>query len=228
METDARDYLYATSLIGIVLATTTALLLAIEGQLAATLGAYAVIVIFVLALLFYGGFTALLLAVVARWRPLVEGDYAKDHAQFTLWKVQHVVGELGKVALVPFFPVFARAAFYSLFGAQVGKQVAVAGKLLDPRLVILGDGCVLGEGCIVAAHTMIEGRFILRAVRVGPGATVGVGSILMPGVNIGAGAVVLPGSVLKAGTEVPARETWGGVPARRIKSAADSIYEPPS
>jgi acetyltransferase-like isoleucine patch superfamily enzyme len=135
--------------------------------------------------------------------------------------VQHVVSELGKVALSVFFPVFARPAFYALFGARVGKQVAVAGKILDPRLTVLEDDCVLGEGSIVTSHTMAQQRFILRRVRVGKGATVGVGCILMPGVKIGPGAVVLPGSVLKADTEVPAGEIWGGMPAARIRAAVD-------
>lgn len=219
METDAKDYLYSASLIGVVLATTAVSLMAIDAWLASALGAYTPIAMFILFVLAYGGFTALLLTIVSVWFPLVEGDYAKDHPQYTLWKVQHVVGELGKLALLPFFPVFSRAAFYSLFGARVGKQVAVAGKILDPRLIVLEDGCVLGEGCIVASHTMVQDRFILRAVHVGKGATVGVGSIVMPGVKIGAGAVIFPGSVLKAGTEIAAGETWGGVPAVCLKDA---------
>lgn len=219
MKTDARDYLYSASLIGVILATTAVSLVAIEAWLAPALGAYTPIAMFILFVLAYGGFTALLLGIVSARFPLVDGDYAQDHAQFTHWKVQHVVGELGKVALSPFFPVFARAAFYSLFGARVGKQVAVAGKILDPRLVVLEDGCVLGEGCIVASHTMVQDRFILRAVHIGKGATVGAGCIVMPGVKIGAGAVILPGSVLKTGTEIAAGETWGGVPAVCLKDA---------
>ena len=220
METDSKDYLYSTSLIGLVLASTAVSLAAIEPWLTSALSAYAPIAMLILSILAYGGFTALLLAIVSASFPLIEGDYAKDHQQFTLWKVQHVLGELGKLALAPFFPVFAWAAFYSLFGARVGKQVAVAGKILDPRLTVLEDGCVLGEGCIVASHAMAQERFILRAVHVGKGATVGAGCIVMPGVQIGAGAVIFPGSVLKAGTEVAAGEIWGGVPAVRIRIAA--------
>ena len=34
-----------------------------------------------------------------------------------------------------------------------------------------------------------------------------------------ADAVVLPGSVLKAGTQIGNGETWGGVPALRLKAA---------
>jgi acetyltransferase-like isoleucine patch superfamily enzyme len=221
METDSKDYLYSGCMIGLILGVTALLVGAIQSFVAAYLGPYAAIALFFLFAFTYGGITVLGLAALAAWLPLRPGDYATDAPQFTLWKVQHVVGELGKVALSLFFPVFARPTFYAFFGARVGSQVAVAGKILDPRLTVLEDGCVLGEGCIVTSHAMVKGRFVLRQVSVGEGATVGVGSLLMPGVAIGAGAVILPGSVLKADTKVPARETWGGVPAVRLKGATD-------
>lgn len=224
MQTDAKDYLFSASLIATALAATALLLAGMQESLASILGPYSAIALLILFAAIYGGSTVLLLAMLSAWRPLREGDYAMDHPQFTLWKVQHVVGELGKVALSPFFPVFVKPAFYSLFGAQIGARVAIAGKVLDPRLTVLEDGCVLGEGCIVTSHTMVQDRFVLRKVWVGKGATVGVGSILMPGVKIGPGAVVLPGSVLKADTVVPAGELWGGIPAIRISGERRSEH----
>ena len=219
MRTEAGDYLYSAALIGMVVAATASALWVAEPWLRAALGSYAAIGMLLLFAFGYGGFTALLLAVVSSWLPLREGDYPTDDPQFRRWKVQHVVAELGKAALSLLFPVFARASFYVVFGARVGRRVAIAGKIIDPRLTVLEDDCVLGEGCILTSHAIVKNRFVLRAVRVGKGATIGVGSILMPGVSIGAGAIVLPGSVLKAGTEVPSGETWGGVPAVRISPA---------
>lgn len=219
METDSKDYLYSAALLGPTLAGTALVIAAVQGWLVALLGPYAAIALLLLLALSYGGLTTVVLAVFSAWRPLHEGDYALDHPQFTAWKVQHVVGELGKLALSLFFPVFARAAFYALFGARVGRQVTVAGKILDPRLTILEDNSILGEGSIVTSHAMSKDRFLMRIVRVEKGATVGVGCILMPGVRIGAGAVIVPGSVLKAGTEVPPGETWGGMPAVRIRAS---------
>lgn len=221
MQTDAKDYLFSGSLIALVLAATALVLWVVDGLLLPLLGAFAGIVLFAASALAYGGLTAILLGLLSVRFPLREGLYNLDDPQFTLWKVQHVVGELGKVALSLFFPVFARAGFYALFGASVGKQVAVAGKILDPRLTILDDRCVLGEGCIVTSHAIAAGRFLLRAVHVGKGATVGVGCIIMPGVRIGAGAIILPGSLLKADTAVPPGETWGGMPAVRMRAAPD-------
>lgn len=43
------------------------------------------------------------------------------------------------------------------------------------------------------------------------------GSVVLPGVTIGEGAVVAAGAVVNC--DVPDGETWGGVPARRLKSA---------
>jgi len=217
MDTDASDYVYTVALIGLILSATVSLLWLAQGWLQAVLGPYFSIGLLFLFAILYGAFTALLLAAISALLPLREGDYAMDHAQFTLWKVQHVVGELGKVALSVFFPVFARPAYYALFGARVGSHVAVGGKIIDPCLTVLEDGCILGEGCIVTCHAMVSNRFILREVRVGKRATIGVGCIIMPGVRIGAGAVILPGSVLKADLEVPAGEIWGGIPAVRVR-----------
>lgn len=219
METSAKDYFYSGSLIGLVLAATVLILWAVHGWVESIFGAFSALVLFVVLALTYGGLSAALLAVVSACFPLREGEYTLDDPQFTRWKIQHVVGELGKVALSLFFPVFARQAFYGIFGAKVGRQVAVAGKIIDPRLTVLEDNAVIGEGAILSSHAMTQGRFVLYAVHVGAGATVGVGCILMPGVHIGAGAVVLPGAVVKAGTQVPAGEIWGGVPAVRQKVA---------
>ena len=221
METDAWDYVYSSALISLVLAATVSVLWVAQAWLQSVLGPYLAIALLLLFALLYGGLTALLLAAVSVWLPLREGDYAMDHPQFTLWKVQQVVGELGKAALFVFFPVFIRPVFYALFGARVGARVAVGGKIVDPRLTVLEDGCILGEGCIVTSHAMVRNRFILREVRIGRGATIGVGCIVMPGVVVGPGAVVLPGSVLRANTQIPEGEIWGGSPAVCVRNAPE-------
>lgn len=226
MKTDVRDYLYSLGLSGLILSAAILLTASVQDWLTPLMGPYSAIGLFFLFALAYGGLTAISLALLAVVLPLRPGNYDTDDPQFTLWKVQHVVGELSKLALRLFFPVFMRQAFYALFGACVGKNVAVAGTILDPRLTTLEDRCVLGEGCVVTSHALSNDRFILRRVCVCRDATVGAGCIIMPGVTVGPGAVVLPGSVLKAGTEVPADETWGGIPAQRIRTATTGSRSP--
>jgi len=217
VKTDLKDFVASFFLILISLSGAVSLLLALQDWLVATTGPYAALVLLVVFALTYGCLTALVLAAVSFVWPLRVGDYDSTHPQFTLWKVQHVVGELGKLALLPFFPVFARPLFYSLWGARIGKFVAVGGKVIDPRLTVLEDGCVIGEGSLLTSHAMTKDRFILREIHIGAEATVGAGSILMPGVRVGAGSILLPGSIVRAGTVVPPGQVWGGVPAVRVK-----------
>ena len=58
---------------------------------------------------------------------------------------------------------------------------------------------------------------------VGEGAVVGIGSVPMPGACIGKYAVVAPGAVVPPGTNIPAHEMWGGIPARKIKELGHGI-----
>lgn len=220
MKTDYKDYLLSTLSIGLTLAITALALALVQDTLFKALGPlYAPIAVLALFLALYGGVSVLLLALLDRAMPLRPGSYRLNHAQFRLWKLRHVLTALAKAALTPFFPVFMRQALYALLGVRVGKQVAVAGTLLDPTLTVLENGSVVGEGAIIACHAMARGRFLLRGVRVGRGATVGGGALVMHGVRIGAGAVILPGALVTADTEIPAGEVWGGMPAVCVKPA---------
>ena len=50
--------------------------------------------------------------------------------------------------------------------------------------------------------------------RVGAGASIGAGAIILPGITIGTGAMIGAGAVVTR--DVPAGETWAGNPARRL------------
>ena len=98
MKTDLKDFVASFFLILISLSGAVSLLLALQDWLVATSGPYAALVLLVVFALAYGCLTALALAAVSFVWPLRVGDYGSTHPQFTLWKVQHVVGELGKLA----------------------------------------------------------------------------------------------------------------------------------
>lgn len=54
-------------------------------------------------------------------------------------------------------------------------------------------------------------------ITVGDDVWVGCRSVLLPGASVGEGSILAAGSVVRGA--VPAREIWGGVPARHIKPA---------
>jgi acetyltransferase-like isoleucine patch superfamily enzyme len=126
------------------------------------------------------------------------------------------------VTLSPFGVWFLRA-----MGMHIGKRSFINTECIsDPRLITLGDDVALGGSVRIFAHYGGGGHLVIAPVRVGDGATIGLGATVMGDVEIGPGATVLPHSVLLPGSRVGAGETWGGVPAQRItREAMDHIKE---
>lgn len=106
----------------------------------------------------------------------------------------------------------------------------------------MGDGCFLGAGAIVAPDAELGWSCIINHgaivdhdchiadyCHVAPGATLGGGVTLHRGVLVGAGANILPtvtvgaNAIIGAGAvvhrDVPAGETFVGIPAKRIRKS---------
>lgn len=107
--------------------------------------------------------------------------------------------------------------FYRLMGMKLGKDVLINTEYIsDPCLIEVGDDVVIGGAATIIAHYAVGKFLIVSPVKIGRGVTIGLRATIMAGVNIGEKAIILPNSVLLPNTHVPAGETWGGVPARRI------------
>lgn len=107
--------------------------------------------------------------------------------------------------------------FLKAMGMKVGRHAFINTELIsDPRFIEIGDDAALGGSVRIFAHYGGGGNLVLAPVKIGNRATLGAGACVMGDVEVGDGATVLPHSVLLPGTRVPAGETWGGVPARRI------------
>lgn len=88
---------------------------------------------------------------------------------------------------------------------RVGRHV-----LAMPHVLITHDDQV-GDFVTLAGRVALAGGVV-----VGSGAYLGAGALVREGVRIGEGALVGMGSVVLA--DVPAGQTWAGVPARRLSS----------
>ena len=221
MKTYWHDYLLSTLVLGVagLLAAYSAFDL-LPAWRSSLFGGYGALVDVLFFLLLFGLLCALLARLVRIWRPLVPGRHAMDRPVFTAWKLYTVLYEFGCGALKPFTVMFFRPLLQVLFGARIGKEVALGGKLVDPHLITLGDGVIIGEGAVVTAHAITSGAIVLGRVEIGPGATVGVGAVVYPGVRLGAGSIVAANAVVAADTVVPPGEFWAGAPARRVKVLA--------
>ena len=95
----------------------------------------------------------------------------------------------------------------------------------DCRDMELGEYVGWGPGAKVlgSEHTgepvdvpVIKTDLVIKPVRVGAGADIGVNAVLLPGVHIGEGAIVGAGAVVTR--DVPAYAIAAGVPARVMRS----------
>lgn len=78
--------------------------------------------------------------------------------------------------------------------------------------VYIGDGVQIGSRTAIYTKNTIDGTE--GPVKIGTGSGIGTNSTIFPGVTIGEGAVIGAHSLVKC--DIPAGETWAGIPARKI------------
>ncbi len=84
--------------------------------------------------------------------------------------------------------------------------------MLAPQVAIVGDDHRFDEPSTPLQFT---GRPRQRRTRIGADVWIGHSAVVMRGVTVGDGAIVAAGAVVTR--DVPAREVWGGVPARKLR-----------
>ena len=97
--------------------------------------------------------------------------------------------------------------FHSAGGIKIGKAVGIG-----PKVTILTSQHRRSKEDIPVLFSPLE----FKEVILGDGCDIGAGAIILPGVTIGKGAIIAAGSVVNK--NVPAYETWGGVPSKKINS----------
>lgn len=216
MKTDWKDYFYSSISLSI------SMIIAILGayflhQLSSQIiGHYSAIASALTFIILFGLVCAIQARVLLSFRPLMPGTYSMEDATFTHWKLFSVLYYFGCSALKPITIMFLRPSIQVLFGATIGKDIALGGTLVDPHLIRIGNNAIIGEGSILAAHAITPGRIILAPILIEDQATVGVNAVVMPGVTLKKGAILLAGAVATPNTIIPEGQVWGGVPARQL------------
>lgn len=107
--------------------------------------------------------------------------------------------------------------YYQMLGMKIGKHTQLnTTHISDPSLISLGNKVTIGGSATIVGHYGQGGYLVLAPVIIEDEVTLGLKASVMGGVHIGKGAKILPHSVILPKTQIPAGETWGGVPARKF------------
>jgi carbonic anhydrase/acetyltransferase-like protein (isoleucine patch superfamily) len=82
-----------------------------------------------------------------------------------------------------------------------------------------GEPVLLEERVSLGHHATVHGA------RVGAGALIGIGAVVLGRAQIGAGSLVAAGSVVRPGTRVPDGVLFAGVPGRVVRELTDDDRE---
>jgi len=93
--------------------------------------------------------------------------------------------------------------------AIIGPGASVADGVIVNHGAVIDHDCLVDAFCHLAPNTTLGG-----AVVIGERVLIGAGANLLPSIRIGIGATVGAGAVVLA--DVPASQTWAGVPAQKI------------
>jgi non-ribosomal peptide synthetase-like protein len=168
--------------------------------------------------LLVAGLMAGTIAVIAKW--LVVGRIrAVEHPLWSSFVWRNEVSDTFVETVAA--PWFARAAsgtpvmnlWLRGLGASIGRGVWCETYWLpEADLVALDTASTVNRGCVVQTHLFHDRIMRLDSVVLEEGSTLGPHCVALPAARLGAGATVGPGSLVMRGDEVPPSTRWQGNP----------------
>jgi acetyltransferase-like isoleucine patch superfamily enzyme len=155
---------------------------------------------------------------LARTNPTVfRGPYYS--VDFLQWYVHNALTYIVRYTFLEFVtPSPINLLFYRMMGMKIGRGTQInTTNISDSALIVMGDKVTIGGSATLCAHYGMDGFLVLAPVIIGNKVTIGLKASVLGGVEIGDGAKILPHSVVLPKTIIPPGETWGGVPAVKIK-----------
>jgi non-ribosomal peptide synthetase-like protein len=158
--------------------------------------------------------------VTAATKWTIAGRYrVATHPLWSLpvWRTEFVDAIHEQVAGSWLTPYIIGTGVFSLYlrsmGARVGSDVwCETASLTEFDLLELGDGVQVSKQSDVQTHLFHDRMMQTGPVWIGPGATIGVRTVVLPETVIGSGVDVGPRSLVMRGEQLASGTAWQGVP----------------
>jgi non-ribosomal peptide synthetase-like protein len=171
----------------------------------------------IITIVFVGACSAVLPVVVGRLllgnvRP---GSYPLWGGTYLRWWLYRKLLALSPVGLLAGSPLLS--PYLRLLGARIGRNCHFASGLLNlPMFLHIGDNVNIGYGVQLQPYLVEDGRLRIAPISIGSNAFIGTNCVVMAGARIGNDTIITEQSLVSADQVIPAGESWGGSPAKRL------------
>jgi len=109
--------------------------------------------------------------------------------------------------------------YFRLLGAKIGRRVYMeTTDFSEFDLARIGDDASLNADCTAQTHLFEDRVMKMSTIDIAAGAKVGAGTLVLYDTRMEQGAALGDLSLLMKGEVLPARTSWEGIPARRVKN----------
>ncbi len=114
-------------------------------------------------------------------------------------------------------PLMKLLAFKVLGYKQKGSGTVFFDCWIDPEFTTIEPGAKIGLGANVIASMVMADKLIVKRVRVGANAIIGVGAVVAPGADVGENCAIGALSTTELGQVLEPGWVYTGVPAKKFK-----------
>ncbi len=124
----------------------------------------------------------------------------------------HIIGDvtIGEHSSIWYNTVLRGDLAPIVIGRRTNVQDGTIGHVNTDTPLLVGDGVSVGHGCII------------HGCRIGNGALVGMGSIILNGADVGEYALIGAGSLVTEGKKIPSYTLSLGSPAKVVRELTDA------
>lgn len=184
-------------------------------QVASGIGQFLALLLMPLFIIIALGFFLVFNGLVAKcfMTSIPEGTYEMNSEEAKAWKFSYLLKKycirLVDATVIDLIDVY----FLKLFGNKIGRNTIVKEGIVDPEYLDFGDFVTIAVLARVHTHNVIDGKLVLKGVKIGEKVVVGGVAHLDVGSEIGPGSILGIATYIKPNRRLKGNNLWMGNPA---------------